>query len=117
MSCSTHALIDELIDAQPTQQFFQEHNVRLSVEVGDKYRSELANESDLDRPNFFYWEHAGALYLIDFSDGFSSPLSESLDFALALIAAGGTGIHGREIHWRDADKCWHMLETKSHRAA
>lgn len=96
-------------DEQFTPEFARTRGVKLSVEIA--YNGERAATDVVDRPSFFYWHDDGAVFLVDFNDGFSPALGETLSVALAMLESTGLLLAGKTVHWRDADKIWHTLDA------
>lgn len=96
-------------DEQFTPDFVKARGVRLSVEIACD--DEGASTDFMDRPGFFYWNDNDAVFLVDFNDGFSPALRDTLRMALAMIQSTGLSLTGKAVHWRDADKTWHTMSA------
>lgn len=105
-----------LADEHLTTEFFQKNGVRLSVEAVAATGIRPGRNPTDPGPNFFYWTANGAVFLVDFGDGFSQPLHDSIDAALAIVRASGVSLDAKQVFWRSAAKQWHRHEHPSDRS-
>lgn len=96
-------------DDQFTPEFVKTRGVRLSVEIA--CNGERGATDVVDRPSFFYWHDDEAVFLVDFNDGFSPSLGETLSVALTMLESTSQSLAGKAVHWRDANKTWHTLDA------
>lgn len=88
--------------------FFTSRNVWFSVELLNLSVTSVPGQQG-DCPSFFCWTEQDCLYLVDFMDGFSIPLSQSLSRAMQLLTSSPIDPIGLKIFWRDETKTWHTL--------